>query len=96
MKKKKKLSDKNKVLILEQLATAQAELILIQDETISTVDFSDIAIASVHDPDDEGMIGKNLHEVRKQHIDREEELVSEIEQLYKQLDLDDEDEEQGD
>jgi ribosome-associated translation inhibitor RaiA len=82
---KKLAAVKRKLTILEDLCNAQQELIAIFEITLNAVDAADVAIASVTDPYDGSIIGKDLHELRGQHVDREAELYAEIDNLFDKL-----------
>ena len=73
---------KKRVRVLEDLVNAQQELIMVYSEVMDVIDAADHAVATTIDPYTETVIGKDLHEVRSQHIDREEELMYEIASYY--------------
>lgn len=85
MKKKKKAE------LLENLAQAQAELILIHRETLDVIDMADYATAAIEPlnipmPHGSTPVGTDLHDLRDEHMDREEELLDEISKIWEQLD----------
>lgn len=73
---------KKRVRTLEDLVNAQQELIMVYSEIMDVIDSADHAVATSMDPYDQTVIGKDLHEVRAQHVDREEELTYEIAGYY--------------
>ena len=75
----------NRTLILEDLVNAQQELIMIYMEVMDAVDSADQAIATTMDPYDETIIGKDLHDLREKHIEREAELAAEIARYFDKL-----------
>lgn len=70
---------------LEDLVNAQAELILIYETIMTPIDAADNAIATMIDPYDGSIIGKDLHDLRAVHYDREQELHHEIATYYDKL-----------
>lgn len=76
---------KQRVEILENLVNAQQELIMIYSEIMDVIDASDHAVATTVDAWENSIIGKDLHEVRELHFDREEELTYEISGYFDKL-----------
>lgn len=76
---------KARVKLLEDLVNAQAELIVIHQETLDAIDLADNAFATTVDPYNESVIGKDLQEIREQHMDREDELLDEISGYFDRL-----------
>lgn len=69
---------KQRITLLEDLINAQQELIMIYNPIIDLIDCADNAYVTTTDPYQETMIGKDLHDERDDHVEREAELLAEI------------------
>lgn len=79
-KQRKKL-----VETLQNLVNAQQELIVIYEPLLDAVDSADHAIATIIDPFDGNVMGKDLQDLRALHYDREDQLMQEISSLFDKL-----------